>query len=190
MVRVVRFIQVNKQHPFVRSETTIPSSRPAFRQSAARSGSQGCRRQRGGNGGNTAAVLRPFSLALASAGLALKASSSSRTRRVAAHPGDGAAAGNRVRIWRRKIDSFCWFRVWNWNGYCGWKFDRSFCWFGGRNGSATPQSNALAQLREVSPLGVAFRNRETSSPGTGRSLSLGAKGLISPARVEYAVEPS
>src|SRR5258706_11810858 len=51
MVRVVRFIQVNKQHPFVRSETTIPSSRPAFRQSAARSGSQGCRRERGGTGG-------------------------------------------------------------------------------------------------------------------------------------------
>src|ERR1700719_4063047 len=35
MVRVVRFIQVNKQHPFVRSETTIPSSRPVFRRSAA-----------------------------------------------------------------------------------------------------------------------------------------------------------
>jgi hypothetical protein len=50
MVRMVRFIQVNKQHPFVRSETTIPSSRPAFRQSAARSGSQGCRRERGGTG--------------------------------------------------------------------------------------------------------------------------------------------
>jgi hypothetical protein len=57
MVRVVRFIQVNKQHPFVRSETTIPSSRPAFRQSAARSGSQGCRRERGGTGG--AGAKRP-----------------------------------------------------------------------------------------------------------------------------------
>jgi hypothetical protein len=57
MVRVVRFIQVNKQHPFVRSETTIPSSRPAFRQSAARSGSQGCRRERGGTGG--AGAQRP-----------------------------------------------------------------------------------------------------------------------------------
>ena len=32
-----------EQHPFVRSEMTIPSSRPAFRQSAAHSGSQGCR---------------------------------------------------------------------------------------------------------------------------------------------------
>ena len=57
MVRVVRFIQVNKQHPFVRSETTIPSSRPAFRQSAARSGSQGCRGERGGTGG--AGAKRP-----------------------------------------------------------------------------------------------------------------------------------
>jgi hypothetical protein len=57
MVRVVRLIQVNKQHPFVRSETTIPSSRPAFRQSAARSGSQGCRRESGGTGG--AGAKRP-----------------------------------------------------------------------------------------------------------------------------------
>ena len=57
MVRVVRFIQINKRHPFVRSETTIPSSRPAYRQSAARSGSQGCRRERGGTGG--AGAQRP-----------------------------------------------------------------------------------------------------------------------------------
>src|ERR1700747_2468406 len=40
-----------EQHPFVRSEMTIPSSRPALRQSAARSGSQGCRREGGGTGG-------------------------------------------------------------------------------------------------------------------------------------------
>jgi hypothetical protein len=46
-----------EQHPFVRSEMTIPSSRPAFRQSAARSGSQGCRRERGGTGG--AGAKRP-----------------------------------------------------------------------------------------------------------------------------------
>jgi hypothetical protein len=57
MVRVVRFIQVNKQHPFVRSVMTIPSSRPALRQSAARSGSQGCRREGGGTGG--AGAQRP-----------------------------------------------------------------------------------------------------------------------------------
>ena len=31
-------------HPFVRSKATVPSSRPASWQSAARSGSQGCRR--------------------------------------------------------------------------------------------------------------------------------------------------
>jgi hypothetical protein len=43
------------QHPFVRSETTIPPSRPAFWQSAARSGSQGCRR--GGTG--AAGAQRP-----------------------------------------------------------------------------------------------------------------------------------
>ncbi len=36
---------------------TIPSSRPALRQSAARSGSQGCRRERGGTGG--AGAQRP-----------------------------------------------------------------------------------------------------------------------------------
>ena len=46
-----------EQHPFVRSETTIPSSRPGFQQSAARSGSQGCRRERGGTGG--AGAQRP-----------------------------------------------------------------------------------------------------------------------------------
>ena len=46
-----------EQHPFVRSEMTIPSSRPAFRQSAARSGSQGCRREGGGTGG--AGAQRP-----------------------------------------------------------------------------------------------------------------------------------
>jgi hypothetical protein len=39
-----------KQHPFARSETPIPSSRPALRQSTARSGSQGCRRVGGGIG--------------------------------------------------------------------------------------------------------------------------------------------
>jgi len=37
---------------------TIPSSRPAFRQSAARSGSQGCRRECGGTGG--AGAQRPW----------------------------------------------------------------------------------------------------------------------------------
>ena len=46
-----------EQHPFVRSDRTIPSSRPAYRQSAARSGSQGCRRERGGTGG--AGAQRP-----------------------------------------------------------------------------------------------------------------------------------
>jgi hypothetical protein len=46
-----------EQHPFVRSELTIPSSRPAVWQSAARSGSQGCRRDRGGTGG--AGAQRP-----------------------------------------------------------------------------------------------------------------------------------
>ena len=46
-----------EQHPFVRSEMTIPSSRPAYRQSAARSGSQGCRRECGGTGG--AGAQRP-----------------------------------------------------------------------------------------------------------------------------------
>ena len=44
-------------HPFVRSKAAIPSSRPASRQSAARSGSQGCRRECGGIGG--AGAKRP-----------------------------------------------------------------------------------------------------------------------------------
>jgi hypothetical protein len=46
-----------EQHPFVRSKLTIPSSRPADRQSTARSGSQGCRRECGGTGG--AGAQRP-----------------------------------------------------------------------------------------------------------------------------------
>src|SRR5580700_4556884 len=57
MVRVRWLFRSLEQHPFVRSETTIPSSRPAYRQSAARSGSQGCRRERGGTGG--AGAKRP-----------------------------------------------------------------------------------------------------------------------------------
>jgi hypothetical protein len=40
-----------KQYPFVRSKTTIASSRPADWQSPARSGRQGCRRDDGGTGG-------------------------------------------------------------------------------------------------------------------------------------------
>jgi DNA invertase Pin-like site-specific DNA recombinase len=47
----------HRSHPFVRSKTTIPLSRPASRQSAARSASQGCRRQCGGIGG--AGAKRP-----------------------------------------------------------------------------------------------------------------------------------
>src|SRR5207248_8536122 len=48
MVRVGGSFKSLEQHPFVRSEMTIPSSRPACWQSAARSGSQGCRRGSGG----------------------------------------------------------------------------------------------------------------------------------------------
>src|SRR5205814_5314377 len=43
--------------PLFDRTTTIPSSRPAVRQSAARSGSQGCRRECGGTGG--AGAQRP-----------------------------------------------------------------------------------------------------------------------------------
>ena len=57
MVRVRGSFKSLEQHPFVRSEMTIPSSRPACWQSAARSGSQGCRRERGGTGG--AGAQRP-----------------------------------------------------------------------------------------------------------------------------------
>ncbi len=49
--------QGNSSNPLVRSEMTIPSSRPASWQSAARSGSQGCRREGGGTGG--AGAQRP-----------------------------------------------------------------------------------------------------------------------------------
>jgi hypothetical protein len=46
----VLLISGQEQHPFVRSKTTIPSSRPAFWQSTARSGSQAGRRDCGGTG--------------------------------------------------------------------------------------------------------------------------------------------
>jgi len=59
MVGVRWFIEGHpEEHPFVRSEMTIPSSRPALWQSAARSGSQGCRRDCGGTGG--AGAQRPW----------------------------------------------------------------------------------------------------------------------------------
>jgi hypothetical protein len=51
------FISGQEKHPFVRSKMTIPSSRPASWQSAARSGSQGWRRDCGGTGG--AGAKRP-----------------------------------------------------------------------------------------------------------------------------------
>jgi hypothetical protein len=51
------FISGQEQHPFVRSKMTIPSSRPASWQSAARSGNQGWRRDCGGTGG--AGAKRP-----------------------------------------------------------------------------------------------------------------------------------
>src|SRR5437763_13545388 len=57
MVRVGGSFKSLEQHPFVRSEMTILSSRPACWQSAARSGSQGCRRGSGGTGG--AGAQRP-----------------------------------------------------------------------------------------------------------------------------------
>jgi hypothetical protein len=57
MVKRARSNSIQEHIALFDRHTTIPPSRPAFWQSAARSGSQGCRRESGGTGG--AGAQRP-----------------------------------------------------------------------------------------------------------------------------------